>query len=88
MSPTVALVGSIVTLLVSILTAVGTLAKVFIDRKAGIGERELDQSRFSLDSLQAALSVKDVLITQYREEIERLRKQIDDLEADIERLEK
>ena len=88
MSPTVALVGSIVTLLVSILTAVGTLAKVFIDRKAGIGERELDQSRFSLDSLQAALSVKDVLIAQYREEIERLRKQIDDLEADIERLEK
>lgn len=88
MSPTVALVGSIVTLLVSILTAVGTLAKVFIDRKAGIGERELDQSRFGLDSLQAALSVKDVLITQYREEIERLRKQIDDLEADIERLEK
>ena len=88
MSPTVALVGSIVTLLVSILTAVGTLAKVFIDRKAGIGERELDQSRFSLDSLQAALSVKDVLITQYREEIERLRKQIDDLETDIERLEK
>lgn len=88
MSPTVALVGSIVTLLVSILTAVGTLAKVFIDRKAGIGERELDQSRFSLESLQAALSVKDVLITQYREEIERLRKQIDDLEADIERLEK
>ena len=88
MSPTVALVGSIVTLLVSILTAVGTLAKVFIDRKAGIGERELDQSRFGLDSLQAALSVKDVLITQYRVEIERLRKQIDDLEADIERLEK
>lgn len=88
MSPTVALVGSIVTLLVSILTAVGTLAKVFIDRKAGIGERELDQSRFGLDSLQAALSVKDVLITQYREEIERLRKQVDDLEADIERLEK
>lgn len=86
MSPTVALVGSIVTLLVSILTAVGTLAKVFIDRKAGIGERELDQSRFSLESLQAALSVKDVLITQYREEIERLRKHIDDLEADIERL--
>lgn len=88
MSPTVALVGSIVTLLVSILTAVGTLAKVFIDRKAGIGERELDQSRFGLESLQAALSVKDVLLTQYREEIERLRKQIDDLEADIERLEK
>ena len=86
MSPTVALVGSIVTLLVAILTAVGTLAKVFIDRKAGIGERELDQSRFSLESLQAALSVKDVLITQYREEIERLRKHIDDLEADIERL--
>lgn len=86
MSPTVALVGSIVTLLVSLITALGTLAKVFIDRRQGIGERELDQSRFSLETLQAALSVKDVLITQYREEIDRLHERIDDLEADIERL--
>lgn len=83
MSPTLALWGSIATLLLSVVTAVTTAVKVASDRRKGISDQHLDQTRFSLESMQAALAVKDVLIQQYREEIDRLNRKIDEMDEDL-----
>lgn len=84
---TLTTIGSAVALVTSVLAAIGTFLKVLADRNQGIGDHELDQSKFGLDALQAAITVKDTLIKQYQEEIDRNRVQIQELLVRIDKLE-
>mgnify|MGYP001694217519 FL=1 len=88
MAPLLTTVGSVIALVTSVLAAWGSWMKVNADRKRGVGEAEMARSRFGLEALQAALNVKDTIITQYQEENNRLRIEVHDLKVEVERLNK
>lgn len=85
-SPTLTTIGSVLALVTSALAAWGSWVKVSSDRRRGVGEEEMNRSRFGLDALKAALDVKDSIITQYREENNRLRIEVHDLKVEVDRL--
>lgn len=88
MAPLLTTVGSVIALVTSVLAAWGSWMKVNADRKRGVGEAEMARSRFGLEALQAALNVKDTIITQYQEENNRLRIEVHDLKVEVERLQR
>ena len=88
MTPLLTTVGSVIALITSALAAWGSWVKVNSDRKRGVGEAEMARSRFSLESLQAALNAKDTIIAQYQEENNRLRIEVHDLRVEVERLQR
>lgn len=76
----IAMIGSIVAIAVSILSAWSTFLKANNDRKDGISNREMNTARFVLDSLKASLDVKDTLLEQLKDENAALRERIKQLE--------
>ena len=88
MTPLLTTVGSVIALVTSVLAAWGSWMKVNADRKRGVGEAEMARSRFGLEALQAALNVKDTIISQYQEENNRLRIEVHDLKVEVGRLQR
>lgn len=88
MSPTLTTIGSVLALITSALAAWGSWVKVTSDRRRGVGEEEMSRSRFGLDALKAALDAKDTIITQYKEENNRLRIEVHDLKVEVGRLQR
>lgn len=88
MTPALATLGSIVALITSILAALGTFLKVMADRRQGIGQVELDQSKFGLEALQAAITVKDAMIAEYKADLDKAKAEIARLDARVDELEK
>lgn len=81
MSATVALVGSLVTIVCSALATWATVAKTRADRKAGVDDAAMDRTRFGLDAMRAALDAKEMLLEDYREQIRDLKARVEELEG-------
>lgn len=87
-SPTLTTIGSVLALVTSALAAWGSWVKVNSDRRRGVGEEEMNRSRFGLEALKAALDTKDTIIAQYQEENNRLRIEVHDLKVEVSRLQR
>lgn len=73
---TLATVGSVVALIISVVGAMTTIAKAVSDRRAGVNDQKMSEARYGLDSLTTVMDIKDKMIQQLRDENADLRKQL------------
>lgn len=77
---TLATIGSVVAIVVSLIGALTTWFKTHNDRKQGVANAQMNQARVSLDGFQMLLDARDSLIDQLQEENQRLRDRLRELE--------
>lgn len=77
---TLATIGSVVAIVVSLIGALTTWLKTQNDRKQGVANEQMNQARVSLDGFQMLLDARDSLIDQLQEENQRLRDRLRELE--------
>lgn len=81
MSATIALIGSLITIIGSAVATWATILKTRSDRQAGVESADLERSRFGLEALRTTLEAKDALLDDYRQQITELKARIEELES-------
>ena len=79
-----ATITSVAALITALLASIPQIMKVLADRKRGIREAELQKSKQDAEYWNNALKTKDVILDQYKAELARLYKRVEELEAELE----
>lgn len=78
-----ATITSVVALITALAASIPQIMKVLADRKRGIRESELQKSKQDAEYWNNALKTKDVILDQYKAELTRLYKRVEELEAEL-----
>lgn len=78
-----ATITSVAALITALLASIPQIMKVLADRKRGIREAELQKSKQDAEYWNNALKTKDVILDQYKAELARLYKRVEELEAEL-----
>lgn len=76
----IATIGSIAAVVVSITGAASTWIKVWRDRKDGIANAQMNDARLTIDAVQLVLAAKDSMIAQLQDDNRYLRERLHQLE--------